>query len=346
MKKTTQLMGAVSATALVAFTSAPVLAAGTDAGDTITNNVTVGYSVGGVAQADETASDTFTVDRKIDVTVAELGGSSTSVAPDQDNAAITFTVTNLSNDTADFDLSVVQSAADDFDITGVEFYIDDGDGIFNAADGSAVTFIDELAEDASVVIHVVGDIPDTVTNGQSADVALVADTHEAGGVGSLGTEYTATAGANTAGVDNVLADGAGDEDGANDGAFSDTDSFVVSAADLTITKSSTIISDPVNSTTNPKAIPGAVIQYCITVANAAGVGTATNVDVSDTLPGEVSFVSAFGIYVDGDAACTGGTEGVGSGDAAYNAGTGEVTGDLSDIPASTTRSLYFRVTID
>lgn len=346
MKKTTQLMGAVSATALIAFTSAPAIAAGTDAGTTITNTATVGYSVGGVAQEDETASDSFTVDRKIDVTVAENGGTSTTVAPDQDNAAITFTVTNLSNSVADFDLSVVQSASDDFDISNVEFYIDDGDGVFNAADGAAVTYIDELAEDASVVIHVVGDIPDTVTNGQSADVALVADAHEGGGASSLGSEITATAGANTTGVDTVLADGAGDEDVAEDGSFSDTDSFVVTAADLTVTKTSTIISDPINLTTNPKAIPGAVIEYCITVANAAGVGTATDVDVSDVLPGEVSFVSAFGIYVDGDAACTGGTEGVGSGDAAYNSGTGTVTGDLSNIAASQTRSLYFRVTID
>jgi len=345
MRKTTQLMGAVSATALIAFTSVPALAVGTNAGDTITNNVTVGYSVGGVEQADETASDSFTVDRRIDVTVAENGGTSTTVAPDEQDAAITFTVTNLSNDTADFDLSVVQSAADDFDISNVQFYLDDGNGVFDGGD-TLVTFIDELAEDDSVVIHVIGDIPDTVINGQTADVALVADAHAAGGVGSLGAEYTATAGANTAGVDNVLFDGAGDVDSANAGDHSDTDTFVVAAADLTVTKTSTIISDPVNGTTNPKAIPGATIEYCITVANAAGVATASAVDVTDTLPGEVTFVSAFGIYVDGDAACTGGTEGVGSGDAAFNSGTGEVTGDLSPIAAGTTSSLYFRVTID
>jgi len=349
MRKTTQLMGAVSATALIAFTSVPALAVGTNAGDTITNNVTVGYSVGGVEQADETASDSFTVDRKIDVTVAELGGSSTTVAPDEQDAAITFQVTNTSNDAADFNLSVDQSTSDNFNISNVQFYLDDGDNVFDAGD-TLITFIDELAEDAQVTIHVVGDIPDTVTNGQTADVALIATAHAASGsTGSLGAIYTATSGANTAGVDNVLADGAGDVDSANNGDFSDTDTFVVTAADLTVTKTSTIISDPVNGASDPKAIPGAVIEYCITVANAAGVGTATNVDISDTLPGEVSFDTGDGIFVDGNASCASGTDGLlvtPTPTAAYNSGTGEITAQLSDIPAGTTRSVYFQVEIN
>jgi hypothetical protein len=46
MKTTKQLLGAVSAFALVAMSSAPALAAGTSAGTTITNNVTVNYNVG------------------------------------------------------------------------------------------------------------------------------------------------------------------------------------------------------------------------------------------------------------------------------------------------------------
>ena len=48
MKTTKQLLGAVSAFALVAMTSAPALAQGTSAGSTITNNVTVSFNVGGV----------------------------------------------------------------------------------------------------------------------------------------------------------------------------------------------------------------------------------------------------------------------------------------------------------
>lgn len=340
MKRTTRLVGTVSSIALVALSASPAMAAGTAAGSTITNNVSVDYSVGGVAQTAETASDTFTVDRKVDVTVAEVGGSATTVAPGQTQAAITFQVTNLSNDTVDFDLSVVQSTTDDGDITNVQYFLDDGNGIFDAGD-VLITYLDEVAPDDTRTIHVVGDIPGTLTTGQTIDVALVADAHEGATSGSLGAELLATAGGNTTGVDTVLADGAGDVDAANAGDFSDTDSFVVSAAALTVAKTSTIIDDPVNGTTNPKAIPGATIQYCITVANASGSATATNVSVNDVLPADVTYLSTFGIFVDGDASCASGVAG-----GSYNSTDHEVDGTLSDISAGVTRSLYFRVTID
>ena len=42
-------------------------------------------------------------------------------------------------------------------------------------------------------------------------------------------------------------------------------------ANLTMTKTATLISDPVNGTTNPKYIPGAIVEYAITVTN-AGTG--------------------------------------------------------------------------
>ena len=42
---------------------------------------------------------------------------------------------------------------------------------------------------------------------------------------------------------------------------------------LAVTKVSTLISDPVNGTTNPKAIPGALVEYLITVANTGSAAT-------------------------------------------------------------------------
>lgn len=56
----------------------------------------------------------------------------------------------------------------------------------------------------------------------------------------------------------------------------------------TVVKSMTVISDPVNNTINPKAIPGAVIEYTITIANGAGGSTATNIVVTDNLNGEIT----------------------------------------------------------
>lgn len=340
MKRTKQLLGAVSSVALIALSTSPALAAGTTAGDSITNNVSVAYQVGGVDQTEETASDTFTVDRRVDVVVAEVGGASTSVVPGETQAAITFDVTNSSNDVVDLDLSAVQDPANDFVLANVQFFLDDGNGVFDAGD-TLITFLDEMAEDETRTVHVVGDVPIDAENGETADVALVADAHTGGTASALGTELTDTAGANTAGIDTVLADAAGDIDSANEGDHSDTDTYVVAAADVTVAKTSSVVSDPVNGTTNPKAIPGATIEYCITVANAAGAATATGVNVNDVLPADVTFDGVFGIFVDGDASCASGSPG-----GSYDAADHEVDGALSDIAASTTRSLYFRVTID
>lgn len=60
-----------------------------------------------------------------------------------------------------------------------------------------------------------------------------------------------------------------------------------------VTKSSTVISDPVNGASNPKRLPGAVVEYVIAVSNSGrispDVGT---VIMSDVLPAEVDLTMA------------------------------------------------------
>ena len=368
MKPTSQLLGAVSSAALIALSSAPAMAQGTTAGSSITNNVTVDYRVGGVDQVAVTDSDTFTVDRKIDVNVNFTGATPVSVSPGEENVALAFDVTNLSNATVDLDLTAVLTAGTGANIENFEIYLDDnGNGVLDADELAAgpINYLDEvLADDGTgdetIAVLVVADITLDAVNTDTFDVALVADAHEGGTIGSLGANIDATAGANTAGIDTVLADGNGGtgEEIDNDGAFSDEGTFAVSGANVTVVKSSSIIEDPVNGTTNPKAIPGATIQYCIAVSNATGSATATNIAVTDDLPFDVTYLSAFGIFVDGTAtidssgaepvaSCNadgsaGGTYGAGTGDAGEN----QVLGNLSDIAAGATRSLYFRVTIN
>lgn len=59
---------------------------------------------------------------------------------------------------------------------------------------------------------------------------------------------------------------------------------------LLIDKTSTVISDPVNGTTNPKLVPGAVVEYAITVRNTgAGQVDASSVVVVDIMPAEMAF---------------------------------------------------------
>jgi uncharacterized repeat protein (TIGR01451 family) len=59
---------------------------------------------------------------------------------------------------------------------------------------------------------------------------------------------------------------------------------------LVIEKTSAVISDPVNGTTNPKLIPGAVVEYSITVRN-VGTGTvdASSVVVVDVMPSQMAY---------------------------------------------------------
>jgi len=67
--------------------------------------------------------------------------------------------------------------------------------------------------------------------------------------------------------------------------------FCRPTANLMIAKTSSVVSDPTNGTTDPKAIPGATMRYCILVTN-NGSGTATAINVADALPAATSFVPA------------------------------------------------------
>ena len=69
MRNNRLLLGAGSAIALATLSANPAFAAGTAAGSSIVNTVSVNYQVGGVAQTATAASNTFTVDRKINLTI-------------------------------------------------------------------------------------------------------------------------------------------------------------------------------------------------------------------------------------------------------------------------------------
>src|SRR3546814_6493781 len=132
-----------------------------------------------------------------------------------------------------------------------------------SADLTLITgYVDELVVDTAIRLFVVADIPAGLANNAVAGVTLRATAREGGGIGVQGTAITETTGANTAGKDTVFADitvgVAGDA--ARDGSHSDNDVYTVQTATLAVTKTTRIISDPVNATTNQKLIPGAVID--------------------------------------------------------------------------------------
>lgn len=64
--------------------------------------------------------------------------------------------------------------------------------------------------------------------------------------------------------------------------------FCRPVANLAFAKSSSVVSDPTNGTTDPKAIPGAVLRYCLLVTN-NGSGTATGIAIGDAIPATMTY---------------------------------------------------------
>ena len=171
---------------------------------------------------------------------------------------------------------------------------------------------------------------------------------EAGGVGTQGAALVQPTGANTSGMDTVFGDGAGATDALRDAADSERDDYTVSAAALTAIKSSRIISDPLNGTTNPKMIPGATIQYCIAISNGAGAAPATTITVTDPIPANLTYDSTFGVRTNGTATIAGSpavatcaADTTGTGTMASNT----VSGTIASITAGQTRTVVFQATI-
>ena len=353
MNRSVRLLASASGLAAAALAASPASAAGTASGTTVTNTVSLDYKVGGVDQTQLTASDSFTVDRKVNLTVAEVGSTTTSVSPGESAAVTAFTVTNSSNATLDLALAASQFAGgtaahggtDNFDVTGVKVYVDtNSSGAYDAGTDLEVTYLDQVAADTGKTVFIVANVPLGRATGDVARVRLTATASEATAAGSLGATVTQTSGANTAGVDTVFADSAAaDGNVARDGIHFAEDDYTILAASLTATKTSRVISDPFNGTTDPKLIPGAVVEYCVAVANAAGSATATNLSVSDTLPATTTYLAAFGIKVDGTV--TGATCNA-DGNAGGSYAAGVVSGTLSNIAAGVTRTLVFRVTVN
>lgn len=340
-------------TALAALAiSTPAYAEGTAAGTVITNNVTVDYRVGSVQQTPATASAQVTVDRKVNLTVTREDTSAVIVSPLQQRVATTFRLVNLSNDTLDFVLAATQLATgsatafgpgtDVFDVADVGVFQDtNSNNIYDEGVDTPVTFVDELAADGELILFVVANVPDIVlATGDIATVRLTA-TAAGGGAAGQGTVLTETTGANTDQVDTVFADGSGSGDADNDGMFGAISDYRVSRATLTVTKSSTVISDPVNSTTNPKIIPGAIVSFCVAISNAAGGATASGLTVNAQIDSDMDFVPD-SIRLNGSVS-SGSCNDDGTAGGSFNAGV--VSGTLGDLGPGNALTLVYRAEV-
>jgi len=282
-------------------------AAGTLSGTTISNRAQIDYSVGGVPQTliesapgpgnstpdvGNGADTQFLVDNLVDLTVAEIGAAATSVNPGQADSVTEFTVTNDGNTAQDYALSpinlglgtVVFGNLDTIQMNNLRAFVDDNtNGVYDVG-VDVSTFIDELAPDATVTVFVVVDVPLGAANGDAGNVDLDATTHDGGTAGlPIGALTAESAGPDDPTLVEIVFGDAGE-----DGFESAQDSYLVVSSQLSISKGSVVVSDPINGTVNPFAIPGAVMEYTITVTN-TGATNATAIRITDVIDANLAF---------------------------------------------------------
>ena len=315
--------GLLGASILSLCSAGTAFAGGTQAGTNVQNTFSLTYDVNSVTQPaiNNNATPTeFTVDRLVDLTVLSQGDK--TVAPGALNQELVFSVTNNGNDTQAYDFTLVNEAGDSFDATGlnITYYVDDGDGVFQqgGADGAGVAYTlgsasPDILADRVIWVVIDGDIPSSVLDTNTSDITLVADTLQPTTGTTPGAAVVADVGGNTlTGVaENVLADGTGTaNENANEGDHSDTGTYIVASANLAASKAVTIFKqDGTGCSTIPGvpgaapqySIPGACIEYVITVVNGGATASATNLAISDTLDANLRFIAA------GQSVFTGGT---------------------------------------
>jgi hypothetical protein len=273
---------AVVAVGSIGF-SGQAFAQNTPSGDTISNTATVNYTVNSVTQTPITAIAAFTVDTIVRFNLT--GGATVGVAPGQTNNVQIFTLTNTSNIASDFTLTGTNQAGDDIEMLvpgtltgGVNVYVDTNtNGAYDPGTDLQVTANISLARNASRTYFIVGDTPIAAANADEAIVRLQADAINP----ADNLAWVNNTGADTQGgaAQIVVGNGTANQQG----------TFEVQTATLAVTKSSAVISDPINNTgVGRKAIPGAVVEYSIAVAN-SGSQPAALQNISDLIPTNLTF---------------------------------------------------------
>ena len=254
-------------TALASFgatgTANAQAAAGTTlAGTQITNKANASYTVNGTAATAESNIASFVVDRKVNLSVVGEPNINTQVNLGQTNAVLTFRVTNNTNSIQDMLLRANQNlgaggtGVDNYDVNNVRVFVDsNGNGQYDA-NVDVGTYIDELGIDQSAIVFIVADVPSNVPTANFATVSLNATVAAGGGVNVEGAALIPATDLNlltqNADLDVVFADNDSDgllgADAARNGQARAYLEYEVGAraVNLTVSKSSMVISDGVN----------------------------------------------------------------------------------------------------
>lgn len=319
------------------------IAAGTNAGTTISNQASLTYDAGAGTVSTTSNTVTLTVDELIRGTIlSQDAGKQIAVSPSDTNRALRYQLTNTGNGAEVFEITPANLTGDDFDTGSFTVYMDatgnGNEGTFDLATDTLLVgnLTPSLAEDESITLWIVTDIPATPTDGNKADVQVTArsNTYVTGGnnnPNSGDTIANAGDGSTTAvyGASGIIADNA---------------SFVVSAIQVTMTKAVTQIRDNLGQG-GSQPVPGAEVDYSLTV-NVTGSGTANTVVVSDPLPTELQLKDGINgeIQVVGEATPRTASS-ADSDNAAYDANTNTITVNLGNITAGATPTVIQFTTV-
>ena len=289
---------------LLSVSASSAFAAGTLSGTNVDSTASLSFSVNGTT-SEVTSTNSYKVDNKVDLTVSTVDTQAVTVSPDATNVLLTYKVQNDGNTVQDFILSSLTTSTtvftagnavnDDYDLNNVRVFVDsNGNGAYDEGTDTQ-TYIDELAPDTDITVFIVANVPTDAANDAVAVYDLQAQVAQGDTVGTQGTVIASdNAGQadDAATVQIVFADGQGTTDVQYDGIFGSADAWKIVTADVTVSKNSIVVSDPVNGATNPKRIPGAEVRYCYIVENATGGADATGALITDILNPDVLDLSA------------------------------------------------------
>ena len=263
------------------------MAVGANAGDPVNNTATVSYDVGLVSQTPiPAAAPQFLIDRRVDFSVTS-DTDSEIVAPGALNLTFDFIVQNDSNSTMDFEITLRQMIPADGEINGI---VGSTDADVDVDTIVFTDYIDDLAEDGNITVTINGDdVAYAWVNTSVANIEITVTAFDPSGVdgGRIPLDDTSASPDDPDEIDNVLADAD------NNGLETAADGVIVQSADLVITKAVLVISDPVNGVdVNAKAIPGAVLEYTITIDNTLGAVPAIGISIADLVDSNVLFLNA------------------------------------------------------
>jgi uncharacterized repeat protein (TIGR01451 family) len=259
------------------------------------------------------------VDTKLLITVTQADNADVLVNPGT-SGVLTFTVSNQGNAPQGVSFTTIQegtgvlattagaspplgfAGTSDFTLTApsVAVFVENGvTGGYEVLQDTA-TNIPTLASGASATVYIVSAVPAGQADGDVALEALVAQVTVNNAPGTAITADNSGVAWDPTTSQLIFADTASTEgdtgtDANHDGKSSARDVYMVQSAKLTITKTQVVLGDPTGDAT-PHAIPGAVIKYTVTVANAVGATQpASAIALADALPANTNWGGNTGV---------------------------------------------------